>query len=165
MRYVVTHEGRSLELDVTVHEDGTATVSQDGQPLDVEARKVGDGLLLTHEGRVYDLAFGGPSKRRQVAAGVARVTLKVESERERAKQARAEAAGGGAKTIVAPMPGRVVRVLVEEGQAVEVGTPCVVVEAMKMENELRAEVAGTVSRIHASEGTNVEADALLVSFS
>ena len=64
--------------------------------------------------------------------------------------------------IVAPMPGKVVRVLVTIGEAVEARQPVVVVEAMKMENELRAARAGTVVEIHASEGASVGAGALLV---
>ena len=54
------------------------------------------------------------------------------------------------------MPGRVLKVLVAEGDAVEAGTPLVVVEAMKMENELAAARSGTVRKIHVSPGQNVE---------
>ena len=64
--------------------------------------------------------------------------------------------------IVAPMPGKIVRVLVQVGETVQARQPVVVVEAMKMENELRAAREGTVTEIHASEGTTVEAGALLV---
>jgi biotin carboxyl carrier protein len=68
-------------------------------------------------------------------------------------RARQRAAGGsGALTICSPMPGRVVKVLVGEGDAVEVGQGVVIVEAMKMENELRAEAAGTVKAIRCAEG-------------
>ena len=60
------------------------------------------------------------------------------------------------------MPGKVVRVLVKAGDAVRARQPVVVVEAMKMENELRADREGTVAEIHAREGVSVEAGALLV---
>jgi biotin carboxyl carrier protein len=60
------------------------------------------------------------------------------------------------------MPGKVVRVLVEAGDAVLARQPLVVVEAMKMENELRADRDGTIAEIHAREGLLVEAGALLV---
>ncbi len=59
------------------------------------------------------------------------------------------------------MPGKVVRVLVKPGDAVRARQPVVVVEAMKMENELRAGRDGTVAEIHAREGTSVDAGALL----
>jgi pyruvate carboxylase subunit B len=64
--------------------------------------------------------------------------------------------------VVAPMPGLVVRVHVVEGQQVEAGAGLVVVEAMKMENELRAPRAGAVGKIHVTVGQTVEKGALLV---
>jgi biotin carboxyl carrier protein len=60
------------------------------------------------------------------------------------------------------MPGKVVRVLVAAGDAVRARQPIVVVEAMKMENELRADRDGVVSDIHTREGALVEAGALLI---
>ena len=67
--------------------------------------------------------------------------------------------GGGAKRrqkITAYMPGRVVALLVEEGQAVTTGQGVVVLEAMKMQNEIRAEHDGTITRIHVQTGQAVE---------
>ncbi len=64
--------------------------------------------------------------------------------------------------VKAPMPGLVVRVEVSEGQVVEVGEGLVVVEAMKMENELRASSRGVVEHIHVSAGQRVEKGAPLV---
>jgi biotin carboxyl carrier protein len=60
------------------------------------------------------------------------------------------------------MPGKVVRVLVGPGDLVRARQPLVVVEAMKMENELRAGRDGTIAEIHAKEGTSVDAGALLL---
>jgi biotin carboxyl carrier protein len=68
----------------------------------------------------------------------------------------------GPWTIVAPMPGRIVKVLVKPGQAVAARQPLVVVEAMKMENELRAPRGGSVAEVRVSEGSSVEANAVLV---
>ena len=70
-------------------------------------------------------------------------------------------AAGGASRLVAPMPGKVVRVLVAPGDRVEARQPLVVVEAMKMENELGAPRAGTVTEVPATEGMSVEAGRLL----
>jgi pyruvate carboxylase subunit B len=66
------------------------------------------------------------------------------------------------RTIRAPMPGLVVRVLVEPGDAVEAGQGVVVLEAMKMENELRSPSAGTVGAVHARPGTAVGKNELLM---
>jgi pyruvate carboxylase subunit B len=72
---------------------------------------------------------------------------------------KSQAAGG---TVKAPMPGLVVRVLVQPGQTVAVGTALVVLEAMKMENELKAPVAGVVARVSATPGQAVEKGEILV---
>jgi biotin carboxyl carrier protein len=70
--------------------------------------------------------------------------------------------GSGPHPVVAPMPGRVVKVLVKPGDAVASRQGLVVVEAMKMENELRSPRAGTVSEVRVAEGALVEAKAVLV---
>ncbi len=70
--------------------------------------------------------------------------------------------GGGANIVASPMPGRVVKVLVAEGDRVEEGAGVAIVEAMKMENELRAGCAGLVKTVHVSAGDAVEANAKLV---
>ncbi len=84
----------------------------------------------------------------------------------RAARSRRRHQGGslddGPRKILAPMPGRIVRVLAAPGDVVAARQGLVVVEAMKMENELRAPAAGTVRAIHVTVGSAVEANALLV---
>ena len=70
--------------------------------------------------------------------------------------------GNGPQQVTAPMPGKVVRVMVAAGDAVEPRQGLVVIEAMKMENELRAVRAGRVKTVRAAEGQSVEAGALLL---
>ena len=93
-----------------------------------------------------------------------RVEVAVQDERTRAIEAVSgtgqHAAGGG--TVRAPMPGLVVRIEVAEGQQVDAGAGLVVVEAMKMENELRAPRSGTVQTVHVAVGQAVEKGASLV---
>jgi acetyl/propionyl-CoA carboxylase alpha subunit len=72
------------------------------------------------------------------------------------------AAGAGSGSVVAPMPGKVVRVLVAPGDAVTAGQPLLVVEAMKMETTLAAEIDGTVAAVNAVAGAMVDAGAVLV---
>ena len=74
----------------------------------------------------------------------------------------AETARHGPLRVVAPMPGRIAKVLVKVGDAVAARQGLVVVEAMKMENELRSPGAGTVTHVPAVEGALVEANALLI---
>ena len=69
---------------------------------------------------------------------------------------------GGPQRLVAPMPGKIVRLLVKPGDVVHARQPLVVVEAMKMENEVRAGADGKVAEVHVNEGESVDAGALLV---
>ena len=70
---------------------------------------------------------------------------------------------GGRRSIAAPMPGRVIRVLVEAGQTVEAGQGLIVVEAMKMQNEIKAPRAGVIMQVKTAAGATVAAgDVLLV---
>ena len=105
---------------------------------------------------VVGVAGPGSSLGRRITPVV--VTL---NGRRRRKEDGAQA-GSGPQRIVAPMPGKIVRVLVKTGEAVHARQPLVVVEAMKMENELRTGRDGTVAEIHAHEGMSVEAGVLLV---
>jgi pyruvate carboxylase subunit B len=72
--------------------------------------------------------------------------------------------GGASREVRAPMPGLVLRVAVEAGQEVAEGDSLVVLEAMKMENELKAQAAGTVAAVHVSAGDAVAKNAILIAF-
>jgi propionyl-CoA carboxylase alpha chain len=76
----------------------------------------------------------------------------------------AKAAQGGGSSLLSPMPGRVVSIAAEAGQDVRAGEPLAVVEAMKMENVLRAERDGRVARILAAAGESVGADQVILEF-
>jgi len=65
-------------------------------------------------------------------------------------------------SLQAPMPGKILELLVEEGAEVELGDPVAILEAMKMENELKAPCAGTITQITVTTGTNVEKNQLLI---
>ncbi len=105
----------------------------------------------TDEG--WEIRIGG----RAIAVGV---------EDERSRRVREMTGGGpaahGPTEVRAPMPGKIVRVEVEPGQEVEEGSPLVVMEAMKMENELGAERAGTVKDVSVEAGQTVNQSDLLV---
>jgi biotin carboxyl carrier protein len=98
----------------------------------------------------------------QVHVGTVPVTVTVNGRRRYRQKHAGSGAGSGPQRIVAPMPGKIVRVLVAAGDPVNARQPLVVVEAMKMENELRAGRDGVVSEIHLRQGMSVEAGALLL---
>jgi len=115
-------------------------------------------------GRIVDLTVEGQPPEIGAIASGHRSYVRVESERQRAAAAaRKGSAGGSEKTVKAPMPGRIVRVLVAVGAELEAGGTLCVIEAMKMENEVKAKVACTVLEVHASEGATVESGAKLFS--
>ena len=150
---------------VTVRLDG-ATASVDGRVIEWEMGSAGSARSLLLDGRPHRVvaeAHGGGRWRIQL--GARSLEAEVVDERTRAIRemtGRGSAARGPAP-IKAPMPGMVVRVEVAEGDHVAAGQGVVIVEAMKMENELVAEGAGIVERVHVSRGDAVEKDQLLVS--
>lgn len=88
--------------------------------------------------------------------------FKVLTEDEARRERLLKAAGAGSGVIKAPMPGKVLQVLVNEGDSVQVSQPLVVVEAMKMQNEYQAGIDGVVKKVHVKEGDTVEAGVVLV---
>ena len=144
---------------------GGFSVKVDGKDVTVDAVKAGDSLSILVGGKVFDLLLDGtPPDVKFVATGV-RGSATIETERTRAgKSLKGGGAGKGQEFITAPMPGRIVKVLVAPGDVVEVGAPLVVIEAMKMENELAAQHAATVGGVLVKAGDTVEGGAKLISF-
>ena len=163
MRYVVEVDGERTVVELS----GDA-VTVEGEP--VEARLVDvEGTpvsLLTIGSRVYRVIARRGDARGRYSLSVDGRRFDVEALDERAKAIRelsaASAKPTGPAPLVAPMPGMIVRVNVEVGSSVSAGQGLVVMEAMKMENELRAASAGTVKAILAQPGTAVEKGAILI---
>lgn len=166
MRYFVEVAGREHEVSITPRPDGSLAVEVGGRPVPVEVVPLGTRELLVRiEGRTVDLTVEGTLPYLGIVASGHRTYVKVQSERMRAAE-RAAGSGGGAKEreVRSPMPGRVVKVLVKEGDQVVAGQAVAVIEAMKMENEVRARKGGIVARVHCTVGATVEGNAVLVSF-
>lgn len=165
MKYWVTLEGREREVDVQISPDGrVSAVTLDGAAVEVDAVGVPGGVSLRLGNRVFDVAIGGKPEALNVAAGAQRAVIAVQSERARAVAAKRGGgmAGAGSREVRSPMPGRVVKVLVAVGEDVAAQQPVVIVEAMKMENELRALIAGKVESVHVKAGDAVDGSTLLV---
>ena len=165
MRYFVTFpSGDEIPVDVDHLPTGELAVVVSGRRLSADAVAVGGSTSIRIDNHVVDLWMEGAPPGVGVIAHGHRFYVKAESERMRALAAALgpKAGGAGEGTVVSPMPGRVLKVLVAEGDAVDDGTPLVVVEAMKMENELCATRSGTVRKIHVVPGQTVESGARLV---
>ena len=165
MRYYVTlsPDSKPMEIEVTELPSGALEVKMGGKRIDVDVLAVGPSLSIRVGGRVVDLTTEGAPPELGVVASGHRSYVRVESERMRAASAARKHDRGAADRVVrSPMPGRVVKVCAKVGEDVEVGQALVVVEAMKMENELTAKAAGRVAEIHVEAGTAVEGNAKLV---
>lgn len=164
MKYFVTLQGREVEVEV----DG-ARVTVDGRPAVCHLTVV-PGTPLRHlllDGASLTLAAdaGAPGEWGVLIHGT-RVEARVVDERTRHIQGLTGAGAGpvAAAQLKAPMPGLVVRVLVAAGQAVTPGQGLIVLEAMKMENELRAAAAGVVREVRVQPGAAVDKGQVLVEF-
>ncbi len=163
MRYYVTlPDGDERPIDVVQRPGGRTEVRVDGELVDVDAGAVEGALNVRVGDRVFDLWLEPDGHSYGFVGGGARTRALVESERSRIGEAASRSGGGGGCLVRAPMPGRIVKLLVEEGDAVEAGAPVVVVEAMKMENELCADKPGLVTAVHVAPGENVDSNATLV---
>ncbi len=175
MKYRVTVHGKPFEVEVQDGPEGTlarllpddAEAAPPLAPAELHARAGSLASLVTGERRLTVTVD------RTLEDGVFEVALpggrplRCEVEDERSRLARANRAqhGGdasGPRTIRAVMPGIVVKVLVEVGAAVGEKDAILVVEAMKMQNEIRAGAAGTIAKLHVRPGQSVAAGAPLV---
>ena len=127
----------------------------------VDAARAGHHWSLIIGRRSYEVAVDARPDGLIVHVNGRAVTVPMQTWRARARAGVTDHAAGP-KRVVAPMPGRVLKVLVKVGDIVTARQGLVVVEAMKMENELRAPAAGTVVAIRAVEGALVDANAVLV---
>jgi biotin carboxyl carrier protein len=156
--------------------------------LDGETRKISieirDGLLVVHEGgRVLEtgiqriaanelkLRLGGRSVRVFLARDGERTFVAVDGRQYVVSESRAETgrpgagddkAAGGSLRVKAPMPGKVTKLAVSVGEEVRKNQTLIIVEAMKMENEIKTSIDGVVAKVHAAVGDLVDAEKVLV---
>ena len=163
MRYVVEVDGERSAVELAGEEVTIDGGTVRARLVDVEGTPVS---LLTIGDRVYRIVArrGDARGRYALSVGGRRYAVEALDERTRTIRDLAAAAAGaaGPSPLVAPMPGLVVRVTVQPGDVVQAGQGLVVMEAMKMENELRAPGAGTVRAVHAVAGTAVDKGTVLV---
>ena len=128
--------GPERQANVEIPEPGVYSVLMDGRSYEARVERFERGLIVVIDGHRFEIGVTDPRGwYRGSGAGAA----------------------GGIETVCAPMPGKVVRVLVAVGDMVETGQGLVVVEAMKMQNELKAGRAGRIATLSAREGATVAA--------
>jgi len=162
---IVTADGRDRTVSVEGPlPDGRFRVTIDGQSHEVDGRAVRPGtwsIMLGGKSYVVDL----DKRRAGIAAsvGASEATLQVEDALHRRLAAAAQPRGAArGETLRAPIAGKVVKVLVAVGDEVAPGTSVIVLEAMKMENEIVAERGGKVTTVNKQAGQAVDTGDLLV---
>jgi len=166
--YEIEVNGRLRHVEVR-RADGGFIVAVDGREWHIDVARVdaqtlsllmrgGTGQSWSHEVAV---APDRNSSALAVRVGDVPVTVSLNGRRRWGRADEPAAGQAGPERLLAPMPGKIVRVLVKTGESVAARQPVVVIEAMKMENELKALQAGTVAEIHVRDGQSVDAGALL----
>jgi len=160
MLYDVTIDGRNYRLDLN-HADGRWSCRLDGRDLEVDAILTRPDVLSL---RIGNLAYEVKSERvaNDLHLWVGSTRFAVEIRDPRSLRGRTRAGDDrGPRKITAPMPGKVVRLLVHSGDKVEPGAGVAVVEAMKMQNEIKSPKRGTIQKILVDEGVTVNAGDVL----
>jgi biotin carboxyl carrier protein len=138
----VTLDGRSLTVDAVEIAPNTISILLDGQSFEISVTPSPGGKL-------------------KLQTGACEFTAEIIDPRAWSGRRHANVLAEGRQQIVAPMPGKVLRLLVKAGDHVEAGQGLLVVEAMKMQNEIRSPKSGTVERVLAREGQPVNAGEIL----
>jgi pyruvate carboxylase subunit B len=163
MKYIVEIEGRSYEVEV----EGER-IRLDGRSVVADLRDGGDATLrhLVLDGRSHTVGArpSGVRGRWDLIVDGRRLPLTVLDERRRAIRdvAGVDVTSSGPLQLTAPMPGLIVAVQVDEGAVVAEGQGVVVIEAMKMENEIKSEVGGRVTDVRVAAGQAVEKGEVLL---
>lgn len=166
MRYIVTIGDKEFDVDINDGAKGPA-VTLDGKALTTSiVRDHGDHrFLLLLDAKAYDAEVFATNGEKCVLLHGREFDCRIEDQRLAAiRKAAGVKIGAARKELHAPMPGLVVKILHGAGEAVKKGQPLLVVEAMKMENELKSPTEGVIAEVHAVTGKPVEKGALLVTF-
>ena len=152
-------EGEKRRVELPAEIGGRVECSVDGRPVVADVRVLQAGVIsLLIDGRQYRCVLDGDG----VVIGGRRFGFEVADPRSLQGRRGAGAGTDGPRPVKAPMPGRVVRVLVAVGDAVEEQQGLVVIEAMKMQNELKSPKTGRVARIAVGVGDAVGSGDVLV---
>lgn len=148
------------QTDIQVWDEGRRVFAEiDGRRYELEVQECGpNGYLFISQGRVFDCRVEGRPESGQkidVIVGTTPCAVTITDPKRLGSATLASAHGDDAARIVASMPGKVVRVLVEVGAQVKAGDGIIVVEAMKMQNEMKSPKAGTVVALNTQTGATV----------
>jgi biotin carboxyl carrier protein len=173
MRFIADIEDATHTVEVDDHgsDDGKYTMVVDGKSYVVDAALMRSQIVsMLIDNHSYDVDVDGTGQANDTLDGrmqvrvrgrVVRLDILDERRRKMREAASAHLGGAGTAKIESPMPGKIVRILVKEGETVTRGQGIIVVEAMKMENELKSPKDGTIGSLQVKEGQAVTGGAFL----
>jgi len=160
MTYDIAIDGKNYRLDLS-RVEGRWACRVDGREVDVDAILARPDVLSVRVGnKAYEVKCERVGSELHLWVGSMRFSAEVRDPRSLRARSRA-ADDHGPRKLTAPMPGKVVRVLASQGTEVEAGAGVLVVEAMKMQNEVKSPKKGTIQRILVNEGSAVNAGDVL----
>lgn len=158
MKYFVNVNGRDIEVSLEEEEGKLFATLDDGKRHRIDYAEV-DGLgqyAVSIDARSYAASIDGELGKYTVGLAGEVFQIKLEDERERAAELLTRGpGGGGTRVLPSIMPGVIVKLMVAEGDKVEANQPLLILEAMKMQNEIRADSPGKVKKIHVQPGQAV----------
>ncbi len=160
MTYEVSIDGENHRLELS-RAEGLWSCRLDGREVEVDAVLARPDVLSLRIGnKAYEVKCERVAGEMHLWVGSARFAVEVRDPRSLRGRVRA-VDDHGPKNLTAPMPGRIVRVLVKQGDEVEAGAGVLVMEAMKMQNEIKSPKKGTIQKIMVSEGAAVNSGDVL----
>lgn len=162
----ISIDGRIANVQELARNGNYITMMVDGDVYEVDALRVSEGIYsIIYKGRSYNIEMIADTSARHYTVNSWYNSYKVEvidaQTRYRMSREKGSHTDEG-KIIVSPMPGKVVKLLVKEGDTVEAGQTLIIISAMKMESEFKAKVPGVIKHIAVNEGDTVDANKELI---
>lgn len=163
MAYIAVIEGEQIPVSIGKNKEGNTIVTVDERVHVVDARWTRSDLLsIIIDGRSYQVDIHTEKDAHEVLVEGAHFDFELFDERKALLKKNAAVGAEGVQEIKSSMPGKIVKILISDGEDVEQGQGLVVVEAMKMENEIKSPKTGIIKKVGVKEGEAVEAGALLI---
>jgi len=164
MKYTAILNDQEKEIEINRLDHHNFQVIVDGHPHQVDARYCSsDWLSILIDNTSHDISFNMDQEDVELSFRNQTFNITVLDERKmRMRRVRSDLDISGPEVIKTSMPGKVVKVLVKEGDTVDSGTGVIIIEAMKMENEIQCRNTGVVKAVHVQAGQTVESDVALI---
>jgi biotin carboxyl carrier protein len=165
MKRIAEIDGQQYTVEIDRH-DRKVTATVDGRPYEIEFSEPEPNVyLIKHNGKVVEIRSDRPSNDNElvhVRVGTDELDIRLLDPRKLRHSKSNDHHGDGLAEIRTAMPGKIVRIIAQAGEEVKKGDGVIVVEAMKMQNEMRSPKDGVIKEVKVEEGSTVNAGELLV---